>query len=423
MENEENISKEELKEVKDKKKTKKKTKKVEEVQILDTDTIYQNTVSLMGSLQCMKICQEKADMYRQAASQFKKLADFNDSEVYAKECEEAAKQTEEMLQKIIYKDAQDRMNLAKSAQDYKMLAEDFRKIKGYQDADKLADQCDKSYNNIENKAARKKVTTLGVIVACIILIIIGSTTKPAKFFLAKVYIAKGSYSSAIKVYQKLGNYKDSEQRIIDCHYRNGMSFKKRGKYISSVKAFAAAGNYKDSEAQKVAMEKQSIVSHKAGDLVKIGNFKWRILDIKGNKALLMKKTALPGMAYNSTASDVTWEKSTLRQWLNTEFLKEAFTKKERNNLIHSKLVNEDNKAYGTDGGNDTQDYIFLLSINEAQKYKYLFPVFKNNSWLRSPGNNQQNAAFLSPDGLAMDYGYTATSDKISVKPVFWFKLK
>lgn len=417
MENED-----EVKEVKDKKKAKKKEKKVEEV-ILDTDTIYQNTVSLMGSIQCMKICKEKADMYRQAANQFKNLADFNDSEAYAKECEQAAKQTEEELQKVVYKNAQDMMNSAKTALDYKMLAEEFRKIKGFKDADKLADQCDKLYNNIENKAARKKVTIFGVIVVCIILAIIGSTTKPAKFFMAKVYIAKGSYSSAIKIYQKLGDYKDSEQRIIDCHYKNGLSFEKKGSYIKSVKAFAAARNYKDSEAKKVEMEKQSILSHKAGDLVKVGNYRWRILDVKDNQALLMKKTALPGMAYNSTASDVTWEKSTLRQWLNTEFLKEAFTEKERNNIIHSKLVNEDNKAYGTDGGNDTQDYIFLLSISEAQKYKNLFPVFKNNSWLRSTGYNQQNAAFLSPDGLAMDYGYVTTSDKISVKPVLWFKLK
>lgn len=422
MENKESISKDDLDEVKDKKKAKKKDKKSDKPKELDTDTMYQKTVSLMESIQCMKVCKAKADMYRQAADQFRKLADYNDSEAYAKDCEEAAKQTEEKLKKVIYKNAQERMKSAKTPLDYKLIAEDFRNIKGFKDADKLAAQCNKIYNNIENKAAVKKVAWFGVILICIVLTIIGSTTKPAKFLLAKVYTAKGSYSSAINIYQKLGNYKDSEQRIIDCNYRNGLNYKKSGKYISSVKAFEAAGDYIDSEAQKVEMEVKSIVSRKVGDLVKIGNYKWRILDIKDNQALLIKNTELPGMAYSRNVDDVTWEKSTLRQWLNTQFLDESFTEKERGNIIYSNLENKDNKVYGTYGGNDTLDYIFLLSISEAKQYKNMIPVSKNNSWLRSPGYNQQSAAFLSPDGLVMDYGYIATNDEFTVKPAFWFDL-
>lgn len=193
-------------------------------------------------------------------------------------------------------------------------------------------------------------------------------------------------------------------------------------YKNAKKAFEAAGDYKDSDQKKVDMEKLYIKNSEIGDTINIGENKWRILDIQGNQALLLKDLALPGMAYNTNEGDITWEQSTLRNWLNSEFLNENFTQAEKDNIILTTVKNPDNPKYGTDGGNDTQDYIYLFSIDEIEQYNELIPDLKSNSWLRSPGNQPSSAAFLSVNRLAMEYGYEANSEEFRVKPVMWFNL-
>lgn len=59
------------------------------------------------------------------------------------------------------------------------------------------------------------------------------------------------------------------------------------------------------------------------------------------------------------------------------FLDTAFSAKEQNAIVETTVVNYDNKDedYGTDGegGDDTVDRIFLLSINDTDNIKGIFP--------------------------------------------------
>ena len=77
------------------------------------------------------------------------------------------------------------------------------------------------------------------------------------------------------------------------------------------------------------------------------------------------------------------EKSTMRSWLNgysaeqntggssgidytsDNFIGAAFSEKEQGAIADTTVVNDDNPTHGTEGGNDTTDKIFLLSIAEA----------------------------------------------------------
>ena len=76
----------------------------------------------------------------------------------------------------------------------------------------------------------------------------------------------------------------------------------------------------------------------------------------------------PTKPYNEEWTDVTWETCTLRTWLNEDFYTTAFSKKERGYIAETLVKNEDNPEYGTVGGNDTRDKVFLLSIGEATTY-------------------------------------------------------
>jgi hypothetical protein len=93
-----------------------------------------------------------------------------------------------------------------------------------------------------------------------------------------------------------------------------------------------------------------------------------VLDVQGDKALLITKDVTHNyMTYNNSFTNVTWETCTLRKRLNERFL-HTFSEQEQSRIALTTIINEDNQWYGTSGGNNTQDRIFLLSIAEADKY-------------------------------------------------------
>lgn len=52
-----------------------------------------------------------------------------------------------------------------------------------------------------------------------------------------------------------------------------------------------------------------------------------------------------------------------------------------------------------------------MSSDNKDSYRKALSLMKSISWLRSPGNNQYSAAFLSANGSVMEYGYEVTSEE------------
>ena len=96
---------------------------------------------------------------------------------------------------------------------------------------------------------------------------------------------------------------------------------------------------------------------------------WRILEVKGNEILLLSEYVLDAQPFNEETASNQWGSSSLRQWLNKDFLKTAFTEEELNAI---QLTEVDNSAkqthYLTSGASDTEDHIFLLSDAEVVYY-------------------------------------------------------
>ena len=95
---------------------------------------------------------------------------------------------------------------------------------------------------------------------------------------------------------------------------------------------------------------------------------WLVLDVKGNEALLISRYGLDCKRYHHESKNITWDDCDLRKWLNSDFLKSAFSNEESERILVSELKNDNNHEYGTRGGNDTKDRIFCLSFNEAKHY-------------------------------------------------------
>ena len=170
-----------------------------------------------------------------------------------------------------------------------------------------------------------------------------------------------------------------------------------------------------------------------GDVLSFGKYdnesiEWLVLDKKENKALVISRDVLFSKPYNFDDTSVTWETCTLRSYLNYGFYNTAFSEEEKKLITNSKIENPDNPDYGTEGGNDTEDYIFLLSIEEANMY---FKTDEDRScgeewWLRSPGCSQDSAAYVLYDGGIFsgngDYYYVNVDRDYGVRPALWLDL-
>ena len=208
-------------------------------------------------------------------------------------------------------------------------------------------------------------------------------------------------------------------------------------------------NRRREEQAKKEREKQifgmAIADIKVGKFIKYGRYfqdserekspiEWLVLDIKGNEALLISRYALDCKQYHHEYNYITWEDCDLRKWLNSDFLKSAFSNEESERILVSELRNDYNPKYGTRGGNDTKDRIFCLSIAEAEQYfssdedRQCRPtayagkqgVYVSNEccywWLQSPGYNHNLATSVDAGGALDLDGRDILNDNCAVRP-------
>ena len=218
-------------------------------------------------------------------------------------------------------------------------------------------------------------------------------------------------------------------------------------------------------------------SYKTYHYFKYEPIKWRVLNRNGNDALLLADVALDDQEYNTNFEDVTWETSSMRSWLNgyvasvnqpktdysrKNFINSAFTSTQRNAIKTTNVANNNNIAYGTAGGNNTSDKVFLLSESEVYNtdtaagygfakdyctydearrsrcstYAYAmgtercyntdaeYTKYNGNVWwrLRSPGDNSDCADEVYGNGWVSEYGYGVISDDGGVRPALHLNL-
>lgn len=111
---------------------------------------------------------------------------------------------------------------------------------------------------------------------------------------------------------------------------------------------------------------------------------WLVLEIKDGKAFVLSKYLLEMQCYDSRYNfkdesdaihagrpyvfDGCWTDSTIRPWLNGEFMNAVFTEEEQKNILLSEVKNEPYSFNNTSSGPDTMDKLYLLSEKEALQY-------------------------------------------------------
>ena len=143
-------------------------------------------------------------------------------------------------------------------------------------------------------------------------------------------------------------------------------------------SFAEEGEVSDATGEEPL---EAGTSYNVGDIIKFGHYEqdgnttngkeeieWQVLKVESDRVLVVSKYALDCKKYNETYTDSTWENCTLRNWLNNDFKNAAFTSAEQAKIPTVTVVNENNPKHGTEGGNNTNDQLFCLSIGEIESY-------------------------------------------------------
>ncbi len=283
----------------------------------------------------------------------------------------------------------------------------------------------------------------------------------------------GEYEEAIKGFEALNGYSDSAAQITETKYLKAKSLLAKGEYAGAAAILIEIQEYKDVRSLIANDDNLMVASaregkYHIGNYVMFGHYpqtsggndntpiEWLVLARDDNKALLLSRYGLETKPYNEKYDDITWEKCTIRTWLNGTFLNKAFTKQEQTGILTTNVDNSKVQGYNrwsTNGGNNTQDKIFLLSYAEVNKY--LGVTYDNSSntksqvtptpyaiqqgaytssskktgsgaaagvwWLRSPGISQNSAANVYTGGSLygdrVDYGYGV------VRPALWINLE
>lgn len=219
-------------------------------------------------------------------------------------------------------------------------------------------------------------------------------------------------------------------------YQSAVNLFEKANYKKALPAFEALGNYKDSQDYCKRLPKlilmKPYMEAEVGDEVRLGNYDWIVVEKQDDKILVVSKYSVGSVGYRDSGMYYTWDVSDLRTWLNGYFITNMLMPGDEKALIlPTKVSTPVNPEYGTDGGPDVTDQLFVLSYEEVIKY---FPNAQNRVlttledtatgvawWTRTMGQNQDNVVCVDQYGeihlegnVSHDFVY-----KAHARPAMW----
>ena len=408
-----------------------------------------------GAVNAMNAANSEA-AFKAAADTFKTIPGFKDADSLVEQCLDKA---EVCRKNAIYASAHNEQ-IKGTIDGCNGAIRLFESISGWKDADEQIYACQRKIEEIKKAAKKRKkiiAITTPIVVACIAFLIVLTTVIIPKQKLNKAMglLDSGDYEAAYVLLEEISN----SDAIASSKYDRAIALINSNDYEAAYILLNGL-EYKDS-AEKAAeclfmKQKAGLTNVSVGSTIKFGFYEqdnstsngkeeieWKVLAVEGNKALIISQYALDCKRYNNTYTDTTWEKCTLRTWLNGTFYDAAFGADHQKMIASSTVTADKNPSYSTSPGNKTTDKVFLLSITEANKYFssdrarqcqgtaycYAQQVVDKASngncfwWLRSPGIDSSIATGVRFDGsVNFDGGLVSYPDG-AVRPALWINLR
>ena len=227
----------------------------------------------------------------------------------------------------------------------------------------------------------------------------------------------------MKIQTRYTDMNEIYQQAIDkyTHYASAEDLKE------AVRLFEQSG---EAGAEKYVRKCNTLIEYMVGNTVTFGSYqnkpiRWKVLDERGRMRMLFAESPVACRPYHDTPTDTSWQACSLRKWLNGEFLEAAFTPEERSKITAVRVENPRSPKYYTNGGLNTMDRAYVLSVPEAEKY---LPDEADRAlggwwWLRTPGSNLFSAVAVYDDGSLYEFGIHVHYENGGVRPVVWVLLK
>ena len=191
-----------------------------------------------------------------------------------------------------------------------------------------------------------------------------------------------------------------------------------------------------------------------------GGQDWLVLEKEDSRALIIKEKISENRRYHHMKTEITWAECELRSYLNGEYYN-SFNEQDKARIIKTRVTTPTQPWHGTDGGADTEDYIFIPSVQEAVKYfggsddfeirkgwwasmeglwlgnafgQVLYDQYNRsrsaqsdgggeNGWLlRSPGRLNVFIMGIGSNGHIGFTGYNVDSGHLGIRPAMWVRL-
>ena len=430
----------------------------------DAAQLFQNILDFKDSAALSKECLEKAEFcrkdaiyisakrqmasesiagYEAAVKMFQDIPLFKDADELIAVCNK--KKAEEIAQKdAVYNSAKHHMSVG-NINSYEYAINLFRSIPLWRDVNEQIIICNEEIAKLKAKAEAKRLEAerrskeqrIAAIAAA-------KKRKESMLILACICIVFAIVLTTVI--------------IPNCKYNAAVSLIDDGEFVEAYDNLIALNGYKDSTEKAADIFEQykpeKLKVANVGDIVFFGvyeqdndtsngkeDIEWRVLAKEDGRILLITDKAIDCQRYSDTYTDTTWEKCSLRKWMNDIFFNTAFSTEEQAKVQSTKISADRNPEYDTDPGNATTDKVFLLSIDEVNKYfnsdkaRACIPTAyaKENGaysygntclwWLRSPGRYPNDISYLSTTGYVVYEGRIVDSNDTCVRPAMWVSVE
>lgn len=323
---------------------------------------------------------------------------------------------------------------------------------------------------------KSKVISIGAIA---LLIIIGGIIFIPKRIKARAYdnlvdiyhnyqelaVEASDYHNIADSFKTFGDYKEAKTYYKLSIEAEANLYWNAGNDLEAYKLLKQLGYKKDNNdimsSLIEANQRLELMVSEPGDVITFGRYeqdgnfengyeelKWIVLEVDGNKRLLLTEDCIECMPYNFEAGKTNWNEATVNDWLNASVVLEMFDSSERDILIASSLASSTNPDYGTKY-DKSESVMFLLSLQDARKYfgnksyeqdgenggTYIggpeleanlstYMINRGASsqctgyWLRTPGIDYDGAVYVSHGGYVHTEGDGCIKYNL-IRPAVW----
>jgi len=383
---------------------------------LNTETKYKSRTE--AEFQKSRLLNETKNNYKRIAEMFSTIPDFRDAKAQQIDCEKYAVDCESKEKQAIQREEEEaRIERERKEEEERII-----------------------------KITKMRKLRRNIIISAIVFVVIGAVVvndmiiPSIKYSNAEDLLFRGKkYEEAIQAFIELDDYNREKTWFIHT-YRSVESLSDRA--INFYAERLSVGIIAEVRAKIRTKEIKEQVEKLGVSLDTFGGLKWRVLAVENEKALIITDEIVELRPYNEdTSMLIIWEECDLREYLNGEFYNKYFSDAEKELIIETVLINGDSHIFKNKGGNNTMDKVFVLSIDEVDKY------FKNTSerlakfnnyyvvndrggflgrewWLRTPGDRPYEfyVAYIDKDGYIDESG-TGCSKSLGIRPALWLKLQ